>query len=299
MANPAAVIQRGLDAEDEAKKHSQFYFMAKRFCRNKAAVVALVFVLLMILAAIFCDHLTPYNYAEQDLTQKLLLPSLKHLCGTDNFGRDIFTRILRGTRVSLLVALAGVAMSTVVAVILGTVSGYYGGTVDNIIMRLMDMLISIPGLLLSMTVSAALGTGLMKTAIAMAIPGVAQLTRQLRSSVMMLKDSEYIEASRAFGGSNFHIMLKHVLPNCLSPLIVQITLSLGSSIMCISGLSFLGLGVQPPTPEWGNMVAAGQDFIRSAPHLALFPGLAVMLAMLAFNLLGDGLRDALDPRMKR
>lgn len=299
MAKPSAVVEQELNAEEEIRRHSQVYFMAKRFCRNKAAVVALVFVLLMIIAAIFCDYLTPYDYAKQDLSQKLLRPSLQHLCGTDNFGRDIFTRILRGTRVSLLVSLMGVAMSTVAAVILGTVSGYYGGTVDNVIMRIMDILIAIPGLLLSMTVSAALGTGLVKTAIAMAIPGVAQLTRQLRSSVMMLKDSEYIEASHAFGGSNFHIMLKHVLPNCLSPLIVQITLSLGSSIMCISGLSFLGLGVQPPTPEWGNMVAAGQEFIRTAPHMALYPGLAVMLAMLAFNLLGDGLRDALDPRMKR
>ena len=299
MAESSNAVRYGLELEQDVKRHGQLYFMAKRFCRNKAAVVALIFVVLLIIAAIFCDYLTPYNYAEQDLTQKNLLPSLQHLCGTDNFGRDIFTRILRGARVSLLVSLMGVAMSTVSAVILGTIAGYYGGAVDNVIMRIMDMLIAIPGLLLSMTVSAALGTGLFKTAIAMAIPGVAQLTRQLRSSVMMLKDSEYIEASKAFGSSNLHIMFKHVLPNCLSPLIVQITLSLGSSIMCISGLSFLGLGVQPPTPEWGNMVAAGQEFIRTAPHLALFPGLAVMLAMLAFNLLGDGLRDALDPRMKR
>jgi peptide/nickel transport system permease protein len=190
-------------------------------------------------------------------------------------------------------------MSTFFAVILGSIAGYYGGTVDNVIMRFMDMLIAIPGLLLSMTVSAALGTGMVKTAIAMAIPGVAQITRQLRSSIMTLKGSEYIEAARAFGSGDFYILVRHIIPNCLSPLIVQFTLSLGSSIMCISGLSFLGLGVQPPTPEWGNMVAAGQDYIRTAPHIALFPGLAVMLAMLAFNLLGDGLRDALDPRMKQ
>jgi peptide/nickel transport system permease protein len=261
--------------------------------------VAFFFVVALIFCAIFCDYLTPYAYDAQDLSATLQGPSLAHICGTDDFGRDIFTRILRGARVSLLVSLMGVCMSTVVAIVLGSIAGYYGGKVDNVIMRVMDMLIAIPGLLLSMTVSAALGTGMMKTAIAMAIPGVAQLTRQLRGSIMTMKGSEYIEAARAFGGHDLHILGKHIIPNCLSPLIVQFTLSLGSSIMSISGLSFLGLGVQPPTPEWGNMVAAGQDYIRNAPHMVLFPGLAVMLAMLAFNLLGDGLRDALDPRMKQ
>ena len=292
-------VEQVLNEADGQKHHGRFYFMVRRFCRNKAAVAALFFILALIFCAVFCDYLTPYDYATQDLLNKLEGPSLVHLCGTDNFGRDIFTRILRGARVSLLVSLMGVCMSTVVAVILGSIAGYYGGAVDNVIMRIMDMLIAIPGLLLSMTVSASLGTGMFKTAIAMAIPGVAQLTRQLRSSIMTMKDAEYIEASRAFGGHDLHILTAHIIPNCLSPLIVQFTLSLGSSIMSISGLSFLGLGVQPPTPEWGNMVAAGQDFIRTAPHLALFPGLAVMLAMLAFNLLGDGLRDALDPRMKQ
>lgn len=298
MANVKA-MEQALEYAEPENRHGQFYFMLRRFCRNKAAVAAFFFVLLLIISAVFCDYLTPYDYAQQNLMDKLQGPSLAHLCGTDNFGRDIFTRILRGTRVSLLVSLMGVCMSTVVAIILGAISGYYGGKVDNVIMRVMDMLIAIPGLLLSMTVSAALGTGMFKTAIAMAIPGVAQLTRQLRSSIMTMKNSEYIEASRAFGGRDLHILSKHIIPNCLSPLIVQFTLSLGSSIMSISGLSFLGLGVQPPTPEWGNMVADGQEFIRTAPHMVLFPGLAVMLAMLAFNLLGDGLRDALDPRMKQ
>lgn len=298
MAN-VKVMERALEAAEPRKRHGRFYFMLRRFCRNKAAVVAFFFVILLIFCAVFCDYLTPYNYAEQNLLEKLQGPSLAHLCGTDNFGRDIFTRILRGARVSLLVSLMGVCMSTVVAIVLGSIAGYYGGVVDNVIMRVMDMLIAIPGLLLSMTVSAALGTGMFKTAIAMAIPGVAQLTRQLRSSIMTMKGSEYIEASRAFGGHDLHILSAHIIPNCLSPLIVQFTLSLGSSIMSISGLSFLGLGVQPPTPEWGNMVADGQEFIRNAPHMVLFPGLAVMLAMLAFNLLGDGLRDALDPRMKQ
>lgn len=288
-----------IPVEEEELRQSQMKLMVRRFCRNKMAVVALVFLVVLVLSAIFCEQLTPYDYAKQDLLAMNQLPSKEHLFGTDNFGRDIFTRILRGARVSLVVSVMAVAMSTLVAIVLGALSGYYGGAVDNVIMRLMDILGSIPGMLLSMTVSAALGTGLVKTAIALAVASIAQLARQLRSSIMLMKNSEYLEAARAFGASDAQIIFKHIIPNCLAPLIVQISLSLGSTIMAISGLSFLGLGVQPPTPEWGNMVAAGQDFIRTYPHNIIFPGLAVAVTMLAFNLLGDGLRDALDPKMKR
>ncbi len=284
---------------EEASQPSQFRLMVRRFARNRMAVVALIFLVILVFCAIFCDRLTPYAYDAQNLLEMKQLPSWAHPFGTDNFGRDILTRVLRGARVSLIVSVMAVAMSTAVAVILGALSGYYGGAVDNVIMRFMDILGSIPGMLLSMTVSAALGTGLVKTAIALAVASIAQLARQLRSSIMLMKNSEYIEAARAFGGSDWEIIFKHVIPNCLAPLIVQISLSLGSTIMAISGLSFLGLGVQPPTPEWGNMVAAGQDFIRTFPHIIIFPGLAVALSMLAFNLLGDGLRDAMDPKMKR
>ncbi len=286
-------------AEEELSQQSQLRLMLRRFCRNRLAVAAFVFLVLLVLSAIFCDRLTPYDYDAQNLLEMSQPPSKAHPFGTDNFGRDILTRVLRGARVSLLVSVMAVAMSTAAAIILGALSGYYGGAVDNVIMRLMDILGSIPGMLLSMTVSAALGTGLVKTAIALAVASIAQMARQLRSSIMLMKNSEYIEAARAFGGSDWEIIFKHIIPNCLAPLIVQISLSLGSTIMAISGLSFLGLGVQPPTPEWGNMVAAGQDFIRKAPHIIIFPGLAVAATMLAFNLLGDGLRDALDPKMKR
>lgn len=288
-----------LNVELEEKQQSQFRLMVRRFCRNRMAVVAFVFLVLLVLSAIFCDHLTPYAYDAQNLLEKNQLPSAEHFFGTDNFGRDIFTRVLRGARVSLVVSVMAVAMSTFAAIILGALSGYYGGTVDNVIMRFMDILGSIPGMLLSMTVSAALGTGLVKTAIALAVASIAQMARQLRSSIMLMKNSEYIEAARAFGGSDWEIIFKHIIPNCMAPLIVQISLSLGSTIMAISGLSFLGLGVQPPTPEWGQMVAEGQSFIRTFPHIIVFPGIAVALSMLAFNLLGDGLRDAMDPKMKR
>ncbi|MCD7749721.1 MAG: ABC transporter permease [Oscillospiraceae bacterium] len=255
--------------------------------------------MLLIFGAIFADHLTPYAYDKQDLAGAFQYPSWQHLLGTDQYGRDIFTRILRGGRVSLLGSVMAVAGSTVVAVILGAIAGYFGGRVDNVIMRVMDVFISIPGLLLSMTVSAALGTGLVNTAIALGISSVAPLARQLRSSVMLMKDQEFIEASKAFGASNANIIFHHVVPNTLAPLIVQISLRLGDTIVAIAGLSFLGLGVQPPTPEWGNMLADGQKYIREFWPMITFPGLAIMLTMLGFNLMGDGLRDALDPRMKR
>ena len=292
-------LDLNIAAELEDVQQSQFRLMVRRFCRNRMAVAAFIFLALLVLAALFCDHLTPYAYDAQNLLEKSQLPSAAHPFGTDNFGRDILTRVLRGARVSLIVSVMAVAMSTFAAIILGALSGYYGGAVDNVIMRLMDILGSIPGMLLSMAVSAALGSGLVKTAFALAIASVAQMARQLRSSIMLMKNSEYIEAARAFGGSDLEIIFKHVIPNCMAPLIVQISLSLGSTIMAISGLSFLGLGVQPPTPEWGQMVAEGQSFIRTYPHIIIFPGLAVAFTMLAFNLLGDGLRDAMDPKMKR
>ena len=192
-----------LNAELEESQTSQFQLMVRRFCRNRMAVVALVFLVLLILAAVFCEHLTPYAYDAQNLLEMNQTPSKAHLLGTDNFGRDILTRILRGARVSLIVSVMAVAMSTFAAVVLGAISGYYGGKVDNIIMRFMDMLGSIPGMLMSMAVSAALGSGLVKTAFALAIASVAQLSRQLRSSIMLMKNSEYIEAARAFGGSDW------------------------------------------------------------------------------------------------
>ena len=278
---------------------SQFMLMIRRYCRNRMAVVSFFFILLLILGAIFADSITPYDYAVQNLSEAFQLPSRTHLMGTDNFGRDMFTRILRGARVSLFVSVLAVAISTVAAIILGGIAGYYGGAVDAVIMRIIDIFIAIPSLMLSMVVSAALGTGLVKTAIALAIANIGPTARQLRSSVLTMKGSEYVEASRAFGANDFHILVQHVIPNCLAPIIIQIAMGLGGMIMCISSLSFLGLGVQPPTPEWGNMVAASQQYLRTYPHLILFPGLAVMLTMLAFNLIGDGIRDALDPHMKR
>ena len=295
-----SVMQTRKDARTgNLRSHGQISLMVRRFVRNKAAVIALVFIILLVLSAIFSDVLTPYEYDAQSLKERFLDPSSEHLFGTDNFGRDILTRILRGGRISLLVSVISVAISTCIALVIGSIAGYFGGKVDSVIMRITDIFMSLPGMLFAMTVSAALGGGILNTAIALAITSVAPLTRQIRASILLLRDQEFIEASKAFGGNHAHIIARHVMPNALAPLIVQISLRLGDTIMAISGLSFLGLGIQPPTPEWGNMISVGREFMTEHLHMVLFPALAIILTMLAFNLLGDGLRDAMDPRMKR
>ncbi|MBQ6369550.1 MAG: ABC transporter permease [Parasporobacterium sp.] len=290
---------RKLARKGEIRSVGKFSLMVRRFCRNKAAVASLVFILLLILIAVFADVLTPYDYDAQNLSEKLRQPSAAHWFGTDDFGRDILTRVFVGTRVSLLVSILAVGISTVFALVIGSIAGYFGGAVDNVIMRITDIFMALPGMLFAMTVSAALGTGIWNTAIALGFTSIAPIVRQVRASILLLKDQEFIEASKAFGSGNTVIIVRHVIPNAFAPLIVQIALRLGDTIMAISGLSFLGLGVQPPTPEWGNMVSVGKDYMSEFLPLILFPGIFVILTMLAFNLLGDGMRDAMDPRMKR
>lgn len=299
MSMKSWLLTRKLAGKGEIRAGGKFSLMAKRFTRNKAAVAALIFILLLILIAIFADVLTPYEYDAQNLTEKLQNPSAAHWFGTDNFGRDILTRVFRGARVSLLVSILAVGISTVFALIIGSIAGYFGGTVDNIIMRITDIFMALPGMMFAMTVSAALGTGVWNTAIALGFTSIAPIVRQVRASILLLKDQEFIEASKAFGSSHAVIIVRHVIPNAFAPLIVQIALRLGDTIMAISGLSFLGLGVQPPTPEWGNMISVGKDNMSEFLPLLVFPGIFVVLTMLAFNLLGDGMRDAMDPRMKR
>ena len=293
------ITTRRLARKADIRANGKFSLMVKRFARNKAAVAALVFIILLILIAIFADVLTPYEYDAQNLTEKLQNPSAAHWFGTDDFGRDIMTRVFRGTRVSLLVSILAVGISTVFALIIGSIAGYFGGKVDNIIMRITDIFMALPGMLFAMTVSAALGTGIWNTALALGFTSIAPIVRQVRASILLLRDQEFIEASKAFGFSHASIIIRHVIPNAFAPLIVQIALRLGDTIMAISGLSFLGLGVQPPTPEWGNMISVGKDYMTKFLPLLVFPGIFVILTMLAFNLLGDGMRDAMDPRMKR
>lgn len=258
----------------------------------------LIVIVLMVFTAIFADVIAPYPYDQQDYSRTFLYPSAEHLMGTDNFGRDIFSRIIYGTRVSLFVALVSVVISFTVGVFLGATSAYYGGIYDTAVMRVLDAFLSIPSLLCAVSVSAALGNGLLQTAIAIAIANIPVFARVTRASVITVRGAEYVEAAESIGASSIRIMLRHIMPNSLAPIFVQTSLSIVNAILTISMLSFIGLGIQPPTPEWGSMLSSGREFIRDFWPLVTFPGIMIMVTLISFNMLGDGLRDALDPRLK-
>lgn len=280
------------------KKRSQVKEVWRRFRRNKQAVVGMCMLMTLILAAVLADVIAPYDPLQQDIINRLQPPSAAHLFGTDELGRDIFSRILYGSRISLTVGLIAVGLSGVVGCTLGALAGYYGGTLDNVIMRCTDVLMAIPSILLNISIVAALGSGLQNVMIAIGISSVPAYCRIMRASLLSLKDQEFVDASRAAGAGDFHIIVHHILPNSLAPLIVQATLKIGGAILSCASMSFIGLGIVPPTPEWGAMLSTGRDFLRDAPHLTAFPGMAIMFAVFAMNLMGDGLRDALDPKLK-
>lgn len=282
------------------KKRSQWADVWRRLKRNKMAVAGLIILVLLILLAVFANVIAPYGFDEQDpVNRAFLAPCAEFPFGTDNLGRDILSRVIYGARVSLQVGLIAVGISAVLGGLLGAISGYYGGRCDNLIMRFMDILLSIPGILLAITIAATLGPGLVNAMIAVGISGTPGFARVVRASVLSVRGNEYIEAARAINASDARIIAKHILPNILAPVIVQATLSVATAIMTAASLSFLGVGVQPPIPEWGAMLSQGRTFLRDSPHVVLFPGLAIMITVFALNLLGDGLRDALDPRMKQ
>ena len=282
-----------------AKKRSQARDTWRRFRNNKLAMVGLVIVLVIVLSAVFADLIAPYDYDKQSYEDRFLLPCVEHPFGTDNYGRDLLTRIIFGGRISLLVSLLGLVISLAIGAVLGATAGYFGGAYETTIMRLMDILMSIPPTLLAVSVSALLGSGAFNTALAVAISGVAPSSRMLRATVLSIREQEFVEAARARGSGHLRIIFRQILPNTLSPLIVDSTLRIGGNIMMISGLSFIGLGVQPPTPEWGSILNTGREFITTFWPMITFPGLAIMLTMFGFNVMGDGLRDALDPKLKR
>jgi peptide/nickel transport system permease protein len=286
-------------ARTKNRKRSQMRDTWRRLRRNKLAMVGLAIVLILVLAAIFADFVSPYDPAAQDLLNMKAMPSSAHLLGTDEYGRDILSRIIYGGRVSLLVSMLSIVFGLVVGGIIGVSAGYFGGMYDSIIMRVMDVIMAIPGFLLAVCISAALGSGVTNTALAIGIGCVPGYARLLRALVLGIRDQEYIEAAKVAGASNARIMFRQIVPNVLSTVIVDSTLRIGGCILMISSLSFIGLGVQPPTPEWGSMVSSGRSIIRSFWPLATFPGLAIMLTLFGFNLFGDGLRDALDPKMKQ
>ena len=282
------------------KKKNQFVDVMVRISKNKMAVLGLIIVIIMVLTAIFADVIADYDDVaiKQNMAIRLQKPSAEHWFGTDEMGRDIFARIVHGTRISLYVGAISVGISLLFGGFLGAVAGYYGGKIDNGIMRVLDVFLAIPAMLLATAIVTALGSSMINLLLAVGIASVPGFARVTRASVLTVRDQEFIEAARAIGAKDSTIILTHILPNCLAPLIVQCTLRIGKAIVFTASLSFIGLGIKQPTPEWGAMLSGRREFIRDNPHMVLFPGLAIMLIVLALNVLGDGLRDALDPKLK-
>lgn len=272
--------------------------VVQRLRKNKRAIVGFWMVTVFVLVALLAKWIAPYDPLEQNMDMLLKPPSLRYLLGTDEYGRDILSRMIYGARISLMIGLVGVLISSIFGIALGTISGYFGGVADMLIMRIMDIVMAFPGFLLALTIVSVLGPGMVNVMIAIGIFSVPSFARICRSSVLSLNHKEFIEAAKSMGSSHIRIIFKHVLPNSLAPIIVLSSLRIATAILSASGLSFLGMGAQPPTPEWGAMLNTGREFLRSAPHVSIIPGLAIMFVVLAFNMLGDGLRDALDPKMK-
>ncbi|MFO7311509.1 MAG: ABC transporter permease [Bacillota bacterium] len=270
----------------------------KRLLRHRSARAGGLLLTLIILMAVFADVIAPNGYDDQDLLARLKPPSKEHWMGTDQLGRSIFDRIVWGARISLMVGIVATAISLVLGTALGLVSGYYGGWVDRIIMGVMEVLLAFPGILLAIAVVSIFGPGLNNVMLAVGIAHVPQFARMARGATLSAKAMDFVEAERAIGASNARILWVHILPNIVGPIVVLSTLSVGTSILSAAGLSFLGLGAQPPVPDWGGMISQGRQFLRTAWWVGVFPGLAILVTVLGFNLLGDGLRDALDPRMR-
>ncbi len=270
----------------------------RRLKRNRAALAGGAIVAVFVFTALFAPGIAPYAPDAGDLGRRLEPPSAEHWLGTDELGRDIFSRILHGARVSLQIQLVAVLIALVAGCLLGLLGGYYGGWADHGIMRAMDILLAFPGIFLAISIIAVLGPGLLNLMLAAGIYSIPQFARIVRGSILSLKEKEFVEAARAAGEGDASILFRHLLPNAMAPIIIQTTLRMATVLLTASGLSFLGLGVQPPHPEWGAMLSNARPYLITAPHVATFPGLAIMLVVMGFNLFGDGLRDSLDPRLK-
>lgn len=289
----------GQELEAQLGESDTFRDKMKRMAsNNKLAVFSAILIVVFIILAILAPVLTPYEMEEMDLLARLAPPSKAHLLGTDELGRDVLTRLLYGARVSLAVGMIPTIISMVIGVFLGMISGYMGGMVDTVIMRLADVLLSFPSLLLAMVIMYTLGDGISSIFIALAITNWASVARVIRSETLSLREAEYVEAARSMGVKGFVIIMRHILPNCIPSMIVLFTLNVPSAILSESSLSFLGIGVQLPDSSWGLMVNLGRSFLYNAPWLSIVPSAAIMLVVLAFNFLGDGLRDVLDPHLK-
>lgn len=280
------------------KQRSLFKESMVRFSRNPLGMAGLIIILIMVILSLLAPVLAPEGYDCQDIPNKFIRPGGEYLLGTDNLGRSILTRLLYGGRTSLFIGITATLISAVFGITLGAIAGFYGGRTDNIIMRILDVVSSIPNILLAIAISSVMRRGMMNAIIAVGISSIPNFARTIRGPILAVKEQQYIEAARANDASDVRIILKYILPNVSSQLIVQSTMSLAFSILTTAALSFLGLGVIPPQPEWGSMISAGRDYISRYPYLITFPGLCIALMVLSLNLVGDALRDAMDPRLK-
>ncbi len=282
------------------KPESQVLAVLKRMSSNGAAIFGLIIFILLVFVSIIAPWIAPYEATTMDFTAMFATPSAAHWFGCDELGRDIFSRLLIGARYSLLIGLGSVGLSVVFGLILGSLAGYFGGWLDNIIMRFLDIFSSIPGMLMAIVISAVLGSGFFNCILAISVSTMPQYVRILRASIMSIRNMDYLEAaSSLYNCSKRRIIVRHILPNSLSSLIVTATMGVASAILMAAGLSYVGLGVQPPTPEWGAMLSGARNYLRDHPHLVIFPGVVLAVTSLCLNMLGDGLRDALDPKLKK
>lgn len=289
-----------INKQAQYKSRGQLGAIWYRFKKNKLAMAGLAIFLFLVLIAVFADVIADYEteVVKQNMQIRFTPPCAEHWFGTDDYGRDIFARIVHGTRISLFVGIISILVSLAIGSVIGAAAGYYGGRTDDIIMRFMDVFLAIPSTLLAISVVAALGQGMTNLVIAMSSSQIPRFARIVRSSILSIKGQEFIEAARCCGMRDSRIILRHILPNAIGPIIVQCTLNIARMILTISGLSFVGLGISPPTPEWGSMLASARSSMRYYPYLVLFPGIAIAITVMSLNLIGDGLRDALDPKMK-
>lgn len=283
------------------KSRSLWAEVWRRLVRNKGAMVGMAITILLVILACTADLIFDYDaqVVAQNLKERFIKPCLEHPFGTDNLGRDIFIRVLYGARFSLAIGAAATVFSTVFGLFFGSVAGYMGGNVDTVIMRGCDIIGAIPGLLLGMVIVSAMGVSSVNLVIALGVGNISAMTRTTRAAVLTVRNSEYVESARSIGMPEWKIILKYILPNCMSPIIVAVTLRVGSAIIGASSMSFLGLGIIPPAPEWGAMLSEGRSFVRGYPYITVFPGLAIVITVLALNMFGDGIRDAMDPKLRR
>lgn len=292
-------INQKLTNKDGTHKDFSFaYDSWIRFKRNKTAVIGLVLVIIILLVALFAPLICPYDYAATDYMNANQKPNAQHWFGTDNLGRDLFSRCIYGTRISVPIGIASMIFGCLTGGLLGIIAAFFGGIIDNIIMRIMDVLQAIPGTLLAIVIVAVLGNGIPQLLAALLISSMPMMAKTFRAAIFTVRNSDYIESCRSIGANNLRLMMRHALPNAVGHIIIFAVSTIPSTIMIITSLSYIGLGITPPTPEWGALLAAGKDYFSSYSYMILFPGLMIMITVLAFNLVGDGLRDALDPRLK-